>query len=183
MSADEPESAAYDPSLALVVAVAENGVIGKDGGLPWHLPDELRYFKRLTVGHTLIMGRRTFESIGRPLPRRRTIVLTRDPDFRAEGVDVASGLDRALALCEPGPDGGPSIFAVGGSSVYREALPRAGHLFLTRVHASVDGDVHFPQVDWRRWRCRRAERHEQDARHAHAFTMECWERSPAGDAA
>ena len=153
--------------LALVVAVAENGVIGRDGDLPWRLPDELKYFKRLTVGHTLIMGRRTFESIGRPLPRRRTLVLSRDPSYEAHGVEVFAGLDDAAAAAAES-----KIFVVGGSSVYAAALPRADHLFWTRVHAEVDGDTRFPDVDWSAWSQVASETHEVDPRHPYAFTMQ-----------
>lgn len=168
-------------SIALVVAVASNGVIGRDGDLPWRLPDELKYFKRLTVGHTLIMGRKTFDSIGRPLPRRRTIVLTRNPDFKAEGIDTARNLDEALEMAtEAGPSppiDQPHLFIVGGASVYADALPLAGHLFLTRVHTTLPGDVFFPEVSWQDWALQGSERHEADERHEHAFTMEHYRRA------
>ncbi|MCG8460024.1 MAG: dihydrofolate reductase, partial [Holophagales bacterium] len=111
----------YDPRIGLVVAASENGVIGRRGQLPWRLPDELRHFKCLTVGHVLVTGRKTFESIGRPLPRRRSLVLTRRPGYRAEGIEVAPDLDTALALAADAEQ----IFVVGGASVYAEALPRA----------------------------------------------------------
>lgn len=163
--------------LGLVVAVAENGVIGRDGDLPWRLPDELKYFKRLTVGHTLIMGRRTFESIGRPLPRRRTLVLTRDPDWQAEGVESFADLPAAVdAATDDAAADDHRIFVVGGSSVYAAALPRTDHLFWTRIHAEVDGDTRFPAVDWDAWRLVGSERHGADERHAFAFTMEHYAR-------
>ena len=168
-------------SVALVVAMAENGVIGRDGALPWRLPDELKYFKRLTVGHTLIMGRKTYLSIGRPLPRRRTLVLSRSADFAADGIDVVPSLVAAFSAAGAAQHAphGPTIFAVGGSSVYAEALPYAGHLFLTRVHAQVAGDVCFPPVDWQNWALQGSEHHDADDRHAHAFTMEHYARRPA----
>ncbi len=176
-------SRASSSSIALVVAAASNGVIGRDGDLPWRLPDELKYFKRLTVGHTLIMGRKTFESIGRPLPRRRTIVLTRNPSFRAQGVDTAESLEEALSMAaesEPSrPIDQPHLFVVGGASVYADALPLASHLFLTRVHTTISGDVYFPEVTWRDWSLESSERHEADERHEHAFTMEHYRRIPS----
>ncbi len=168
--------------VALVVAVATNGVIGKDGDLPWRLPDELKYFKRLTVGHTLIMGRKTFESIGRPLPRRRTLILSRDPGFRAQGVEVVKSLEQALELAASAPPTAPkpqpSLFVVGGASVYAAALPMAGHLFMTRVHTDMQGDVYFPEISWKNWQLQASERHEIDDRHEHAFTMEHYRRTP-----
>ena len=163
--------------IALVVAVSENGVIGKDGDLPWRLPDELKFFKRLTVGHTLIMGRRTFESIGRPLPRRRNLVLSRDPSYRAEGIEVFPDLDAAFATCAPQDEAeSPDLFVVGGATVYEQSLPLAGHLFLTRVHTKIDGDTRFPDVDWSLWNRVSSEPHPADTKHAHSFTMEHYVR-------
>ena len=158
--------------LALIVAVAQNGTIGKDGDLPWHLPADLKHFKRLTTGHTMLMGRKTWQSIGRPLPKRRSIVLTRDRDFEAPGADVVHDLDAALALTSPGE----KIFVIGGSSLYAATLPLAGILELTRVHADVDGDVSFPDLDWSDWRLDWSEDHPADERHAHAFTFERYVR-------
>jgi len=137
--------------VTLVAAVARNGVIGVDGGLPWHLPDDLRRFKELTLGHVLVMGRRTYESIGRPLPGRTTVVVTRNSawDPGAEDVHVAAGLPEALAL---GAAIDPEVFVVGGAQVYTEALPCADRLELTWVDAEPAGDTVFPEVDWADWR-------------------------------
>ncbi|MEM8995498.1 MAG: dihydrofolate reductase [Acidobacteriota bacterium] len=154
--------------LSLIAAVAQNGVIGRDGDLPWRLPKDLRHFKRLTVGHTLLMGRRTWDSIGRPLPKRRSIVLSRDPDFDAPGAEVARDFRSALDLAGDGRQ----LFVIGGHSLYAAALPAATTLELTRVHADVEGDVTFPDVDWTRWRLDWSEEHAADGRHAHAFTFE-----------
>jgi dihydrofolate reductase len=134
--------------LTLIAAVAENGVIGCDGRLPWRLSSDLKRFKRLTMGHHLIMGRRTFESIGRALPGRTTIVLSRGGQVAARGVLAARSLDEALALCA----GDDEAFIVGGAEVYRQALPRASRLCLTAVHARVDGDTYFPEFDRTQWR-------------------------------
>lgn len=159
-------------TVALVAAVSENGVIGREGGLPWHLPDDLRWFKRLTRGHVLIMGRRTFESLDAPLPDRRLIVLTRRHRFRAGDAAVARTLDDALALAGPVEQ----VFVVGGADVYRAALPIADRLFLTRVHAIVEGDVVFPEVDWSTWTLVEERFHPADARHAYAFTIQRYDR-------
>jgi dihydrofolate reductase len=123
-------------------------VIGRDGGIPWHLPDDLAHFKTLTLGHVLIMGRRTFESIGRPLPGRTTIVVSRQPDWSADGILVSSSVDAAIDLAAS-IDG--DIFIVGGQSVYADSLLRATDLILTEVDASPEGDTYFPEFDRARW--------------------------------
>jgi dihydrofolate reductase len=142
-------------SLALIVAVAENGVIGKDNALPWHISEDLRYFKQTTMGRPLIMGRKTFESIGKPLPGRRNIVVSRNPEWRAAGVATAKSLDDAVAQCGDG-----EAFVIGGASLFAEALPKAERLYLTEVHRAYDGDVRFPawrREDWREISRRRVE--------------------------
>jgi dihydrofolate reductase len=137
-------------TVTIVAAVARNGVIGVDGGLPWHLPDELALFKELTMGHVLVMGRRTYESVGRPLPGRTTVVVTRQADWRgAEGVLRAGSVAAALDLAATVDD---EVFVVGGAQVYAEALPLADRLALTFVEAEPDGDTRFPVVDWSQWR-------------------------------
>jgi dihydrofolate reductase len=139
-------------TVTLVVAMGSNGVIGVDHGLPWRLPDDLAHFKRLTMGHPMIMGRTTFESIGRPLPGRTTIVLTRDPGWTPPaGVEVAHSLSAALERARELDD---EVFVVGGAQVYAEALD-AGVVDLmcvTRVAAAPEGDTRFPPVDWEAWR-------------------------------
>jgi dihydrofolate reductase len=134
-------------TLSLIVAVAENGVIGRNNALPWHIPEDLRYFKQVTSGKTVIMGRKTFQSIGRPLPNRVNVVVTRDPAFSAEGVTVAHSLDEALAHAAEG-----EAMVIGGSSLFFEALPRADRFYLTEIHRSYEGDVHFPAWDRTKWR-------------------------------
>jgi dihydrofolate reductase len=161
-------------TIAIVVAMDEAGVIGWKGGLPWHLPDDLKWFKTITMGHVLILGRRTFESIGRrPLPGRTFIVLTRSPSYEVPaGVRVAPDLSAALRVAADVP----RVFVVGGSSVYRAALPRTDELFVTRVHAQVEGDVRFPDVDWSAWTLVEEEHHPADARHAFSFTFQHFAR-------
>jgi dihydrofolate reductase len=158
--------------ITLIVAVADNGVIGRDNALPWHLPEDLKRFKRLTMGKPMIMGRKTFESIGKPLPGRRNIVVTRDPNYHREGVEVVHGTAEALAATA----GAPELMVIGGAELFRVFLPLAGRIHLTRVHGNIEGDVVWPALDNRQWEVTGRERHEADDRHAHAMTFEVWEK-------
>lgn len=139
-----------EPRLTIVVARAQDGAIGRGNTLPWHLPEDLRHFKATTLGHPILMGRRTFESIGRPLPGRRTIVITRNPQWAHPGCERAASLQAALDACA----GCPEVFVVGGAQLYREALPRAHRLIITEVALRVpDADTFFPAFDPAHWRC------------------------------
>lgn len=126
--------------LSVIVAVAENGVIGRDNTLPWHLPEDLKRFKALTMGHPIVMGRKTFESIGKPLPGRQNIVVSRNPAYAPAGVTVAGDLKSALAAAEASDE----VFVIGGAALFEEALNRADRVYLTKIHRSYEGDVHFP---------------------------------------
>jgi len=151
-----PRSAApRGAPVYLVAAIAANGVIGANGKLPWHLPEDLQHFKRLTLGHPVIMGRKTWESIGRPLPNRTNIVVSRRSDFHAAGATVAPSVEDALALCA----GTEPVFVIGGSEVYRAALPHAAGLVLTRIRRSYEGDARFPEIDPADWKESRREEH------------------------
>ncbi|MCH2136124.1 MAG: dihydrofolate reductase [Phycisphaerales bacterium] len=161
--------------IVIVVAAAENDVIGRDGGMPWHLPDDLRHFKRITTGHSVIMGRRTWLELGcKPLPDRVNIVLTRDSDFDPAGAIAADSPDAALELARQA-HGERDVMVIGGGEIYRLFLDRANRVELTRVHASVDGDVTFGQLG-DAWTCVQSDRHEKDDRHGYAFTFETWTR-------
>ncbi len=165
--------------ISIIAAVAVNGVIGREGRLPWHLSADLQRFKRLTTGHTIIMGRRTWESIGRALPERQTIVVTRQPDYQvADGVQIATSLDEALRTAEA--SGESESFVVGGAELYREALPEADRLFFTEVAAEVDGDTYFPvnfdTFEWESWVCVETEAHEADSNNDYAFVFVTLER-------
>ena len=144
---------AENARVYLVAAVAANGIIGANGRLPWHLPEDLQHFKRLTLGHAVIMGRKTWQSIGKPLPNRNNIVVTRSRGFAAPGAQVASTFEQALALC---PADKP-VFVIGGSEVYRAALPLAAGLVLTEIHRDYEGDARFPEFDRHAWRETRRE--------------------------
>lgn len=141
-------SAAAPPALALIVAVAENGVIGASGALPWRLPADLAHFRRTTWGHPLVMGRRTWESLGAPLPGRRNLVVTRRPDYDAGGAEVFGSLDAALEAARR-TDGEP--FVIGGATIFEQALPRATVIHWTEVHQRPDGDTRFPAFDRGAW--------------------------------
>ncbi len=160
--------------ITLVVAVAEDGVIGAGGTLPWHLPEDLKRFKAATVGKPVLMGRKTFESIGRALPGRHNVVLTRQRDYRPAdpAVDVVHDLDAALARVGAVAE----VMVIGGSDVYALALPRATRILRTRVHAQVAGDTWFPALAATDWRVTASERFMPDARNAHAMTFETLER-------
>jgi dihydrofolate reductase len=143
-----------DLPITLVVAAADNDVIGRGNALPWYLPADLKHFKERTMGRPILMGRRTFESIGRPLPGRSNIVLTRDREFSAQGVRAVRSLDEARELAEDIAliDGSEELMVIGGAQVYALALPLASGISLTRVHLSPEGDTHLPAIDWSQWR-------------------------------
>lgn len=153
--------------ISIIVAAAENGVIGSNNQLPWRLPDDLRRFKALSMGKPIVMGRRTFESIGRPLPGRLNIVISRQSHLRVEGATVVKSIDDALAAAGPALE----LVVIGGAEIYRQILPRTSTIHLTRVHARVAGDVSFPQLDPEQWREIAVERHPADERHPHAFSF------------
>jgi len=161
--------------ISLIVAVADNGVIGRDNALPWHLPEDLKRFKRITLGKPVVMGRKTFESIGKPLPGRQNIVVSRDASYQRDGVTVVQSVDAAIAAAE----GAAEIMVIGGADLFRLFLPRAGRVHLTRVMADVKGDVFWPELDPRAWRLVVREAYPADDRHAHAMSFETWERTTA----
>jgi dihydrofolate reductase len=134
--------------INVIAAMAKNRAIGIDNTLPWHLPEDLKHFKALTMGHHIIMGRKTYESIGRPLPGRTTVIVTRDPGYRAEGCLTAHSIDAAIAAC--GDD--PEVFFVGGANLYEQILPRADRIYLTEIQAEYQGDAHFPEFPLAVWR-------------------------------
>lgn len=162
--------------IALIAAASENDVIGRDNDLPWHLPDEFRHFKQTTAGHHVIMGRRTWESRGKPLPKRVNIVISSQPDYAAPGAIVVSSLTEALHVAESA--GETEAFVIGGTRVYAEALPIADRLYLTRVHAVLEGDASFPSFDATQWREVERREHPVDERHAHAFSICTFDRVP-----
>ncbi len=152
--------------------MAENRVIGRGGKLPWRLPDDLQRFKKITLDHTVIMGRKTFQEIKHPLANRRNVVISRDPDFQARGTTVVPSLEEALALGATEKE----VFVIGGGEIFRLALPLADRLYLTVVHAEVPGDTFFPPLDQAAWALEEEEHHPADARHQFAFSFRRYRR-------
>jgi len=165
------------PSLMLVsaiVAISRNRVIGKDNQIPWRLPADLKYFKRRTLNHHIIMGRKSFESIGRPLPKRSNIVLTRDPFFAASGCIVVHTLEEALTLAQD--KGDDEAFIIGGGAVYEQSMPLWDRLYLTEVAVEVEGDVFFPQLPPEEWKLVSEDHHRADEKNPHDYTFKVFER-------
>ncbi len=155
--------------VSLVLAVSENGVIGKDNQLPWHLPADLRHFKRLTSGHTIIMGRKTYESIGKPLPKRRNIVVSRNTEFAAEGIEVFNSLGDALKACI----GEDEVFVIGGATIYTKTLELdvVDKIYMTIVHAEFEGDTRFEMPGNKTWLTDNSERHPADEKNPHSYSF------------
>jgi|SRR5690606_3790249 dihydrofolate reductase len=171
--------------LALIVAMARNRVIGRDNAMPWQQPDDLRYFKRMTLGKPVIMGRKTFASIGRPLPGRSNIVVTRNTSFAAEGIHVVHSLDAAIALgqrllAELGQEDG-ELMLVGGAELYAQGLPLASRLYLTELHGEPEGDARFPAIDPAAWRELSREDHDAGEANTYAYSFVVLERRREGE--
>lgn len=171
------------PPIEIIVAASTNGVIGRQGTLPWHLPDELQHFKHLTMGHTLVMGRTTWESIGRPLAGRASIILTRRYDivlaeeYRLHPHTIAHSWKHALESIPHLPQTyTKKICVIGGAEIFREALHYADTLHYTHIHAEVQGDVFMPDIAWQQWHCIASDNHPADERHAYNFTMATYKR-------
>jgi dihydrofolate reductase len=159
----------------MIVAVADNGVIGKAGKIPWRVPDDWAYFKKTTLGHPIIMGKGTYESLGKPLPGRKNIVISSTKSYQAAGCAVVGSLPAALAAAR-GAEGDNEIFIIGGASIYELALPVADRLYLTRVHANPEGDRFFPKYDASNWREISAEPHRADDRNEYDYDFVILER-------
>ncbi len=164
--------------VALIAAVADNGIVGRDNKLPWYLPEDLKHFKRTTLGKPVLMGRKTWESIGRPLPGRTNIVITRAQDYRAQGAHVAASLEQAVELAEAVAviDGTRELMVIGGAEIYRLALPQAQRMYLTEVHSEVTGDARFPCWDHNQWRECSRERHTAEAPNPYDYSFVVYER-------
>jgi dihydrofolate reductase len=159
------------PRINLIVAWAQQRVIGRAGTLPWHLPEDLRHFKAITMGHPIIMGRKTWDSIGRPLPGRRSIVVTRQPGWTAPGCETAASLEQALAKCA----GVSEVFVIGGAQLFEQALPLAQRLFITQIDARFEGDTVCPPIDLARWQRTAHEHREPDATRPFALDFMTYE--------
>ncbi|EKP0299268.1 type 3 dihydrofolate reductase [Aeromonas veronii] len=160
--------------ISMIAAMAHDRVIGKDNQMPWHLPADLAHFKRVTLGKPVLMGRKTFESIGRPLPGRRNLVISRNPDYQAEGIEVVGSVEAALALLA-----GSSVeelMVIGGGHLYAEMLPSADCLYLTQIDLAVEGDTRFPAFDDGQWQRIACESHPADEKNPHPYSFEIWQR-------
>jgi dihydrofolate reductase len=161
--------------VSVIVAASENNVIGRDNQLPWHLPVDLKYFKQTTMGKPIIMGRKTFESVGRPLPGRPNIVITRQADYSREGLIVTASIQEALEAAKAFNT--DEVFITGGSEIIAQALPSlVQRVYLTRVHADVEGDAFFPVIAKEHWKLVSSKPHPADEKHAYALTFEVWEK-------
>jgi dihydrofolate reductase len=158
--------------VSIIVAVSKNGIIGAGGQMPWHIGEDLRMFRRVTTGHPVVMGRRTFESLGRPLPGRTNVVVTRNASWTADGVSTASSLEQALGMFPSTEE----IFVIGGGEIYAQALPLAGRLYITHIDAEWEGDVRFPQWDATQWRLVSSEPHARGIDFPHPFEFRLYER-------
>ena len=169
--------------IGLITAMSRNQVIGRNNELPWHLSADLKHFKKITMGKPIIMGRKTFESIGRPLPGRQNIVITRNPDYRPDGVRVVAGLDEAVEAAGDVDE----AMVIGGADIYFQFLPRADRLYLTLVHTVIDGDAHFPAYNRREWRLIVEENHPADESNPHPYSFltlqRLWGKQGSGNAA
>jgi len=159
-------------TVSMIAAMGTNRAIGLRGRLPWRLPADLRFFKEKTWGHVVIMGRKTFESVGKPLPGRRNVVITRRKDFRSDGVEVAGSLREALDLA----GGEEEVFVCGGAEIYRQALDRADRMYLTLIHENFEADTFFPESDPRVWEERERVNHGPDERNPYAYSFVVYER-------
>lgn len=164
--------------LSVIVAVAENLVVGKNNALPWHLSEDLQYFKRTTLGKPIVMGRKTFESIGRPLPGRTNIVISRNPDYFAQGIKIVSSLEQAFQLVEDTAliDDSQELMVIGGAAIYAAAIPVADRLYVTEVHAEVEGDAYLPNIDWGNWIESSRERHMAIAPNPYDYSFVVYDR-------
>jgi len=160
------------PRASLIVAMAKNRVIGVNNTLPWHLPADLKHFKTLTMGHHIVMGRKTYESIGKPLPGRTSVVVTRNTGYSVPGVIVVHSLEEALSVC--GED--DEVFVIGGAELYRQAIKFADRIYLTEIDADISGDAHFTEFDRKLWQEAGRVSHAPDEKNAHAFHFVVYER-------
>lgn len=171
-----PQTPHSDLAINLVVAMSRNGVIGRDNQLPWRLPGDMAYFKSVTWGHPILMGRKTFDSIGRVLPGRQNIVVTRQSDWHFEGVHAVQDLPQAFACAREAAEGRGELMVIGGAEIYKQCLPWAVKLFVTRVCADVEGDAFFPNVNWDEWVRVSSEYHNSDERNPYDYSFDVYQR-------
>lgn len=160
--------------ISLIAAAAENNVIGKDNDLPWKLPDDMKFFKEITTGHHILMGRKNLESFGRLLPNRINLILTRDEEYEFKGAHIFHDLDKAIAFAKENDE--DELMIIGGGEIYRQSMAKADTIYLTRVHSEIEGDVYFPKIDAASWKMTEEYFHPSDEKHEYAFTFQTYER-------
>lgn len=158
--------------ITFIVAATENNVIGKGNKMPWHLPNDLKYFKKNTLEHSVVMGRKTFESLGKPLPDRRNIILTRDITAKSDDIDIANSFQEVLNYCRDERE----IFIIGGGEIFKQTLPFADKILLTRLHTTIDGDAYFPELPENEWTLESEDKHEKDEKHAFDYSFQVYVR-------
>lgn len=161
-------------TISLVVAAASNNAIGKDGNMPWHLPNDMKHFKNITWGMPVVMGRKTFDSLGKPLAGRKNIVITRQPGWRAEGTVAVKSIEDALFVAKEADAN--EVMVIGGGEIYRALFDRAKKIYLTRVEAEPEGDTFFPMLDPKQWYLSSQKNHEADEKNAYNYSFQTWER-------
>lgn len=161
-------------TISLVVAASENNAIGKNGQLLWHLPNDLKFFKNTTWGFPVIMGRKTFESVNKPLPGRTNIVITSKPDWEAKGVITVRSLEESIQ--KAGETNSKQAFIIGGGEIYKQSMDIADKIYITRVHANLEGDTFFPTIDKSKWQLIEDEIFEIDEKHAYSYSFQIWEK-------
>jgi len=167
-------------TLSILVILSTNNVIGRDNKLPWHMPADLKRFKNLTMGHHILMGRRTFDEIKKPLPGRVNVVITRDPQFAPEGVAIARSIDEAISKAEAAGD--LEIFLIGGGEIFKQVIHIADRMYITRIHAEIDGDTYFPEFDdVNEWKLIDAEHFEADEKNAYPYSFLTYTRAGTGE--
>jgi dihydrofolate reductase len=167
-------------TLSIIVILSTNNVIGRDNKLPWHMPADLKRFKNLTMGHHILMGRRTFDEIKKPLPGRVNVVITRDHHFAAEGVAISRSVDEAISKAEAAGD--KEIFLIGGGEIFKQVIHRANRMYVTRIHADIEGDTYFPDFDdVNEWQLVDAEHFEADEKNAYPYSFLTYERTGSGE--
>lgn len=162
------------PTLSAIVAMASNRVIGNRNKLPWHLPADLKHFKAITTGHTIVMGRKTYESIGRPLPNRTNIILTRDANYHVAGCEISTDIEKTLQAHHAEPE----VFIIGGAEIYKQLLPRITRIYLTLVHHDVVGDAYFPELNKQEWQETAREDHAADAENKYEYSFITLQKKP-----
>jgi dihydrofolate reductase len=162
-----------EKKVSLIVAASENGVIGDKNQLPWYISADLKRFRKLTTGHHLIMGRKTFESIGRLLPERTIVILTRNPEYCFTGAKIAASIEQAIGMT----DDDPQPFIAGGAEIYRQSMSHVDSIYLTRVHCQIDGDTRFPVIDWSQWKLVQSERFLADKKNQFEYSFEIYDKA------